>query len=198
MSHSIWRRQLRGWLPPLLVFLVALGALSFYRLVFAGEARAGGRQIERQKAEVKRLTQERRRAERLVKKLRENQGRIEEFRNQRLATEAERLTQLIAEVKDLARRAEVEPSSVRYPEERLQGVGLTRRSIVFSVDGDYGGLRRFINFLELSDLFLTLEEVSLSGRAGRESSKLRISLQVSTLFLDDPVETPPIAGGPSS
>lgn len=198
MSQSIWRRHLRGWLPPLVVFFLALAALLFYRLVFAGEARAGGRQLERRATEVARLTQQRERAEKLVERLRLNQQRIDEFRSQRLATEAERLTQVIAEVKDLARRASVEPSSIRYPEERLQKVGLTRRSIVFSVDGDYGGLRRFINFLELSDLFLTLEEVSLSGRSSGGSSKLRISLQISTLFLDEPEQTPPRGAGATS
>jgi len=190
MRQSIWRRHLRGWLPPLLVFLAALAALLFYRLVFADDARAGWGQLERRASEVGQLTERREEAERLVERLRDNQQRIEEFRGQRLATEAERLTRVIAEVKELARRAGVEPSSVRYPEERLKGVGLTRRSIVFSVDGDYRGLRRFINFLELSDLFLTLEEVSLNGRSG-ESSDLRISLQVSTLFLDPPVEPAP-------
>jgi Tfp pilus assembly protein PilO len=197
VSQSIWRRHLRGWLPPLLVFLIALGGLLFYRLAYADEARAGGRQIERRATEVEGLTEQRERTERLVERLRVNQQRIDQFRRERLATEAERLTQVIAEVKKLARRAGVEPSSIRYPEERLQGVGLTRRSIVFSVDGDYAGLRRFINFLELSDLFLTLEEVSLSGRS-EASSALRISLQVSTLFLDGPWEGPPAAEGPTS
>jgi Tfp pilus assembly protein PilO len=190
VSQSIWRRHLRGWLPPLLVFLAALAALGFYRLVIAGDARAGSRQLERREAEVASLTEQRQRTEQLIERLRDNQQRIEQFRTERLATEAERLTQVIAEVKDLARRAGVEPSSVRYPEELLEGVGLSRRSIVFSVDGDYGGLRRFINFLELSDLFLTLEEVGLTGRSGAESSKLRISLKVSTLFLEAPRPAP--------
>ena len=198
MSQSIWRRHLRGWLPPLLVFLAALGALLFYRLVFADEARAGGRQVERRAAEVAQLSEERERTEQLVERLRDNQKNIEEFRSQRLATQAERLTKVIAEVKDLARRAKVEPSSIRYPEEKLDGVDLTRRSIVFSVDGDYGGLRRFINFLELSDMFLTLEEVSLTGRAGASSSELRISLQVSTLFLNTTAEALPVATGATS
>ena len=197
MSQNIWRRHLRGWLPPLLVFLAALAALGFYRLVIASDARAGGRQLERREADVAGLADERRRTEQLVERLRDNQQRIERFRTERLATEAERLTRVIAEVKDLARRAGVEPSSVRYPEELLKGVGLSRRSIVFSVDGDYGGLRRFINFLELSELFLTLEEVSLSGRSGAESSKLRISLKVSTLFLEVSPPAPDAKGATS-
>jgi len=197
MSQSIWRRHLRGWLPPLLVFLIALGGLLFYRLAYADQARAGGRQIERRATELQGLVEQRERTEGLVERLRANQEQIAQFRGQRLGTEAERLTQVIAEVKDLARRAGVEPSSIRYPEERLQGVELTRRSIVFSVDGDYGGLRRFINFLELSDLFLTLEEVSLSGRSG-DSNALRISLQVSTLFLDGARQDPSAAEGPTT
>ena len=197
MSQSIWRRHMRGWLPPLLVFLAALGALAFYRLVFASEARAGGRQLKRRAGEVVRLTDERKRLEELVERLRDNQQDVEEFRSQRLATEAERLTRLIAEVKDLARRAGVEPSSVRYPEEAIKGVGLSRRSIVFSVDGTYVGLRRFINFLELSELFLILEEVSLAGRPG-DSEALRISLQVSTLFLDEPGSARPAGEVPTS
>ena len=194
MSQSIWRRHLRGWLPPLIVVLVTLTGLRLYRFAFAGEARAGGRQLERRAADVKQLTQERERTERLVERLRANQERIEQFRQQRLATEAERLTEVIAEVKELARRAGVEPSSIRYPQERLKGVGLTRRRVRFSVNGDYAGLRRFINFLELSDMFLTLEEVSLSGRAG-ESNALRISLTVSTLFV---AAAPELAGGSTS
>ncbi len=197
MSQSIWRRQLRSWLPPLLVFLVALGALLFHRLVFASEARTRWGQIERRAAEVEQLTARREKTEQMVARLRSNQDHIEQFRAQRLATEAERLTQVIAEVKELARRAGVEPSTIRYPEERLRGVGLTRRSIVFSVDGDYAGLRRFINFLELSDLFLTLEEISLSGRSG-DSNALRISLQVSTLFLDGGEEPVPASVGATS
>jgi hypothetical protein len=174
-----------------------MGALLSYRFVFAGEARAGGRQVRQRRAQVTQLREQRERTQQLVTHLRNNQRLIETFRSKRLATEAERLTTLIAEVKDLARRAGVEPSSIRYPQESLRGVGLTRRSIVFSVDGDYGGLRRFINFLELSELFLTLEEVSLSGRSG-ESNMLHISLQVSTLFEDAAEEISPAGEIPTS
>lgn len=197
MSRSIWRRHLRGWLPPLIVFLVALGLMSFYRLFYAGEALAGGRLLERREAEVAELSERRQQVQELAERVRTNEEQIARFRNERLATEQLRLTQVIAEVKKQARRAGVEPSSIRYPEQRLKGVGLTKRSIVFSVDGDYPALRRFINFLELSDLFLTLEEVSLSGSAGG-SGRLRISLEVSTLFLDEPAPPASAAAGATS
>lgn len=195
MSRSIWRRHLRGWLPPLLVFLVNLALFSVYGLVFAGEERAGGRLLDRREAEVGELRQRRRELADLVRRMQVTQQRLEEFRDQRLATEARRLTQVIAEVKELATRAGVKPSSISYPEVQLKQLGLSKRSFVFSVDGDYAALRRLINFLELSDHFLTLEQVSLSGRSG-EAGGLRISLQISTLFLDP--ETVPAAAGASS
>ena len=44
-------------------------------------------------------------------------------------------------------------------------------------------------------MFLILEEISQSGRYG-ESNALRISLRVSTLFLDEP--TPPVVEGTTS
>ena len=192
MSRGIWRRQLRGLMPALLVFALNLGLLSVYRLVFAGEARARGQLVRGRQTEVADLAVQRRKTEELVERVRRNEVQIREFRSQRLATEEQRLTQVLAEVKKLARQAGVEPSSIRYPEERMREVGMTKRSIVFSVDGDYAGLRRFINFLELSELFLALEEVSLAGRSG-DGGGLRISLEVSTLFLD-PEAAAPAAG----
>ena len=75
MSQSIWRRHLRGWLPPLLVFLIALSALLFYRFVYADEELAGGRQIERHAREVERLSEERERIEGLVERLRARRKR---------------------------------------------------------------------------------------------------------------------------
>ena len=58
---------------------------------------------------------------------------------------------------------------------------MSRRTITFSVDGSYAQLRQLINFIELSDSFLILDEVSLRGN-DVEGTPLRISLKLSTLF----------------
>lgn len=184
MSQSIWWRHLRFWLPALALVVVNIGVLTFYRMVYADEAQARGRLLARREAELAALTEKRQATEEIVTAAQRNRQRVRQFRGQRLGTERRRLTEVIAEVKELARRAGLEPSSIRYPAEPLTEYGLTSRSIVFSVDGDYAALRRFVNFLELSERFLTLEEVTLSGRQGSDDS-LRISLQVSTLFLAD-------------
>ena len=180
-NADVWRERWTLWLPALLFLALNLGLLSAYRLVFAGQAKLLSGWLERDGQELRRLEVERARLEELVRSASVNQERIERFYSERLSTESERLTKIIAEVKDLARRAEVEPSAINYPGEEFEEYDLLKRSIVFSVEGTYVGLRRFINFLELSESFLTLEEVRLSeGSDG--GPKLRINLKVYTLF----------------
>jgi Tfp pilus assembly protein PilO len=108
---------------------------------------------------------------------------LDELYLNRFSTEAERLTRLISEVKRLAKRAGLEPSSISYPVETIDDYGLVRMSLVFGVTGTYPQLRTLVNLLELSDLFLVLERVGLSNSA---SSTLGMSLQISTFFVREP------------
>jgi len=95
-------------------------------------------------------------------------------------------------VKSLAQRAGVEASTFRYPEEDLEDFDLLRRSIAFSVEGSYAQLRQFINFIEVSDHFLMLEDVRLN-EVGQGDSTIRVQLSVSSLFLrKSPQATPEI------
>jgi hypothetical protein len=107
---------------------------------------------------------------------------VASFYQDRLSTESARLTRIIAEVKELASRAGLSPSQITYPSEPLEDYGLRRRGFVFQVDGTYADLRKLVNLLELSDSFLTLEKVDLSGADG---GRLRIQLRLSTLFAAD-------------
>jgi hypothetical protein len=75
------------------------------------------------------------------------------------------------------------------------GYGLVRRSIVFTVNGTYEELRRFVNFLELSDNFVTLEDVGLSERGS--GGDLRIALRLSILVLAEGVDPSRLARDPS-
>jgi Tfp pilus assembly protein PilO len=101
----------------------------------------------------------------------------------RFSTQAERLTQLITEVKRLAQRAGLEPKSISYPEETLDDYGLVRMSLVFGVEGSYPQLRMLVNLLEHSDLFLVLKRVALNNS---NSSTLGINLELSTFFVREP------------
>lgn len=184
-SRIVWRRMLKLWLPALVLLVVNLGVLSTYRFLLAGQAQMGSARVQRLSGELEQLQSRRAALEQLVAKAEANRLRIREFRSGWLSTKPERLTRVISEVKELAQRAGVQASSFQYPEELLEDHGLTRQSIVFSASGTYQSLRQFINLIELSDLFLILEEVRLS-EVGQEQAEVRVDFRVSTLFESDP------------
>ena len=67
----------------------------------------------------------------------------------------------------------------------MEDHGLVRRNVNFGVTGTYDQLRTFINFLELTDQFLTLESVNLGGGAAERDPRLRIRLSLATYFVRD-------------
>lgn len=191
-ATELWRRRALLWAPALAFFVLAAGALGLYHARFAGEAEISERALERARGALAELTAERRALERDLERIRTNRTALASFYGQRLATESERLTRVIAEVKDLAERSGLSPGAISYPDERLEGFGLRRRSFVFAVQGSYSDLRRLINLLELSPSFLTLEEVRLNEGGG--GGRLGISLRLSTLFAAEDAE--PLGGAP--
>lgn len=178
---EIWRQHLGLWLPALVFCLLNVGVFSTYRLVFAGQAQLRKGRLARDQGELAELEARHAVLADLVQRATANREKIDRLYSEWLTPERQRLTRIISEVKELARRAGVEPTVINYPEEELEDFGLVKRSIVFTVEGDYGALRRLINFLELSESFLTLEEVRLA-EGGRGQPRLRINLKISTLF----------------
>jgi Tfp pilus assembly protein PilO len=177
-----WRRRIALWLPALVFFLAALGALLAYPLRFAGRAEVTQEELTEARQELAELGRQRQDIESRFSDITGTRRAVGHFYEERLSTESARLTRVIAEVKDLASRAGMQPQQISYPTEALEEFGLRRRSFVFQVDGSYADLRKFINLLELSDSFLTLEQVGLSGAAG---GQLSIQLRLSTLFAVD-------------
>lgn len=174
-----WRLRVWFWVGVGLC-VVNAALLSTYRGVYAGRFQA----LEDEIAEVRNLrtrtTQEVARREGQVATVEATRSRVESLYRQGFATERERLTDLIREVKELANRSGLRPGSISYPEEQLEQYGLVEKSLVFTVEGNYGQLRRLINQLETTDTFVALESISLS----EATPNLRIDLRLSTLFSD--------------
>ena len=84
----------------------------------------------------------------------------------------------------MARQSGVRASGFRYPEEVIEELDLVRREIVFSAEGSYKAMRRFLHSLERSDQFLVLENIGVNDSGGG-SSDVRVRVEVSTLFLGD-------------
>lgn len=180
-SSEIWRLRAWLWVPALLFFLANATAYSIYRFGFADRVAALEEDMDERREELAPLQQEGQRLQRLIQRAESNQRLIQQLYAEKFPTRSAGMTRMQAEVKRLARQAGLDPRDFSYPEEAIEEHGLIKRSFLFSVHGTYVELRRFINLLELSPSFLTLEQVTLSG-GGEDGEELQISLRLSTLF----------------
>lgn len=189
---EIWRRRLWVWVPALVFFLANATAFTVYRFGFSDRVHSLEEDLDREHRELAPLASRRQELERLLALSRRNQQEIARLYSESFATRSQRLTAVTAEVKSLARKAGLDPQTLTYPEQDIEEYGLVKRSFAFPVEGTYLELRRFINLLELSSSFLTLEEVQLAGGGGdEESGELRMTLRLSTLFALEPGAAPP-------
>ena len=181
IGGGAWRANTRWWVPALIFLLANVLLLSAYRLVLAGQSQLRTSRIERAQEELLRLRTERRGLDERIERVRASHDAIDDFYTERLSSENVRLTRILAEVRQLATNAGLAPTSINYGKEEIEDHGLLRRSIDFTVEGSYLEFRRFVNLLELSDSFLTLEQVGLR-ESDESGNNLRITLSVSTLF----------------
>jgi hypothetical protein len=164
---EIWRQRLWVWVPALVFFLANATAYTVYRFGFADRVASLRQDLKDEKQKLDPLSARKRKLEGLLALSERNEVEIRKLYADTFATRKQRLTEITAEVKTLARKAGLDPRSLSYPETKIQRYGLIKRSFIFQVEGSYLELRKLINLLELSDSFLTLEEVTLSeGNAG--------------------------------
>ena len=182
--QALVSRRLWIWLPALLFFALNLTLFSAYRLVYAGQVDLLEAQIQRSERELRDLEGRSNRLAIALGDALEARDQVRELYQTGFSTERQRLTRILEEVKDLARRAGLEPDAISYPEEEIEDFGLINKAFVFNVEGSYMDLRKLINFLELTESFLTLEEIRLAETEGRRG-QLRISLRLSTLFAEE-------------
>jgi Tfp pilus assembly protein PilO len=181
--HAIWQENWRGWAAPLALVALALASLVLYQLRYSGRVAALDSRLEETRARLASLEARRAKLEQAAARAAANRQALAGLYDGPLGPERERLTRIIAEVKQLAARAGMRPDAISYPLEEIKDYNLVKKSVAFSVGGSYAGLRQLINFLELTSSFLTLEQVSLSEASG--SGDLAIRLQISTLFADE-------------
>ena len=178
---EIWRQRLWIWVPALLFFAANLGAFVVYTVGYEGRLDALDDTLSQQEKTLKTLAGEQREAQAMLNRVRTNQQQVEQLYDERLSTRSRRLTGITAEVKALAQKAGLVPRTFSYPEENIEEFGLIRRSYVFRVGGTYAELRKFINLIEASRSFLSINELRVNG-SQEGSGELELSIQLSTLF----------------
>lgn len=190
-SPSIWRENWKVWVPAAVVFAVAAGLLGLYLVSYGDRVAMLRSRLEGERGRLEGLRSDHSRLEAARQRLGVNQSRVLEFYDQRLSTERLRFTAVIAEVRELARRAGLEPRQISYPKTDMLDQNLVKKGIVFSVTGTYDDLRQFLNLIELSDRFVAVEEIGLQTDAS-SSGTLTIGLSLSAWFASESVA--PAAG----
>lgn len=185
---AVWRHKPALWAVPLAVVVVNLLALLLFQTAFAGRVDALKRSYDRQAERFERLRAESGRAENFVAQLEAQEQAGELLYGEYFATEGERFIGAVRKVRGLAREAGMDPKTFSYPKDQVESYGLVRRGLNFPVTGTYEQLRRFMNLLELTDEFVTLEEVQLGdvkgARGGNADPRLEVRLRLSTIFVD--------------
>lgn len=181
-QSEVWRLRAWVWVPALLFFLANAVAFSVYRFGYAGQVKSLEADIGEVQKQLQPLSLRRKELERRLQRASGAEAAVRELYDERFSTRSQRMTAVMAEVKSLARRAGLNPRSISYPEVAIEDYGLVKRSFVFPVEGTYIELRQFLNLLELSDSFLTLEAVTLGEAGGDQGPELRMNLTISTLF----------------
>lgn len=184
---ELFRRHVWTWSVPLVVLLINVA----WTVAFGSGARLRAAdlesRLERAREEHASVASVRAEREQLWIGVTENRERLRSLYAERFATERERLTGILAELRDLAARTDLEPRTISYPEDELEDYDLLRRSFVFRVDGSYANLRQFLHLLELSPSFLAVEQLQV-GETGRGG--LSVAIQLSTLFSNEPASEP--------
>jgi Tfp pilus assembly protein PilO len=184
-SGQIWRQRTWVWVPALLFFIANLAVLSTYRIRYAGQAQSLNDRLKDQVTRLAELDQQRQERQAMITTLQLNDAAVRQLYDERFSTRKRRLVDFTREVQAMATKAGLRPLTMAYPEETIESFDLIRRSFDFTVDGTYADLRRFVQELELSRSFITLDAISVSGQADA-GSELQLELHLSTYFARDP------------
>jgi len=198
------------------VLLIVLGVLLFanigffftYRVQYQSRLQALDDRLAQAEGQLEQARTARVRAEQTYRSYKQIETDVDRIYNQHWATQSERLTAMISEVKRLTVASSLVPTTVTYSQnavaakKQLRGatnaprrvqrdsIGATEVGITFGVHGTYAQVRRLINLLELSDQFVIISQIGLSAREGQV---LDLNLLIKTLFREDDLR----ATGPS-
>jgi hypothetical protein len=87
-----------------------------------------------------------------------------------------------AELDEVAKKSGVQIQSVGFRHADLAGRNLTQVDLDAIVNGDYGGIVRFMNNLQRSNSFYIVESLSLQAEGQGGGSAMRIGLHMRTYF----------------
>jgi F0F1-type ATP synthase membrane subunit b/b' len=183
----IWREH-RTLLIVLGVLFVANAIFFFtYRVQYETRLQALDTRLKQAEDELQRARNKRMAAEQQLASYNKAQADLENLYNRTWSTKAQRLTALINELKRMSVETQLDPNSISFSQAQDKDAQKTGRpgmsvvTITFSVNGTYQQIRRLINRLELSNQFVIIDAIHLSGSASAHNN-LTLDLRLKTIF----------------
>lgn len=123
---------------------------------------------------------------------------LDTFYRDVLSTKQDRMTAFQGELRDIAVKFHIDPSTITYAKEESKKDQIVKFSATMPLNGSYENLRQFMSAIENSDNFMTISNILLAD--SKEGGViLGLSITVCTYFFD-PELTPkqePGAGRPA-
>jgi hypothetical protein len=119
-------------------------------------------------------------------------GRLDQFYSDRLGTQLERMTRIQQGLRAIASEFRVDPESIDYTTNDIEGSDLIRFQVTLPLVGGYPNLRHFIDRVETAPFLAVIDSIELAG--SREGgAMLSLTIRISTYFRGPGIEKP--AGG---
>jgi Tfp pilus assembly protein PilO len=186
----IWREK-RALLILLAALLLGNTVFFFtYRVQYEKRLQSLDARLQEAEASLQRAHNKRKAAEQQLASYRKVQDDLQTLYNSRWATEPQRLTALINEIKRLAVASQLVPPTYSFTrvadrEAGRSGIGTATVAITFTVHGSYQQIRQLINRLELSNQFVIIDGINLASGGGADVP-LTLNLRLKTLFRETP------------
>ena len=126
----------------------------------------------------------------LVAQYDEETKRLDDFYDNVLGSQMDRMTPIQKEVRSIASEFHIDPEAIDYNPQESPGTGMTLFQITIPLVGGYPNLRQFINRIESSRHLLIVDSVELTG-AREGGAMLSLTIKISTVFHAPPVVAAP-------
>ncbi|KIH76450.1 type IV pilus assembly protein PilO [Geoalkalibacter ferrihydriticus] len=179
---ALWRQNR---VAPVVLALLLMANIALYLLAAQALAPRAGQlqqQLLRQQAQLR--EQEQRGVDQVSPRAIHRQGQQDLAAFFAAIPPREDLSRLVGEIFNLANEAGLAIERITYDPQRLREAPLLAYTLVFSVNGSYEQLKRFVFSLEHSPRIIALDEISFSaGDAARRTTTL--NLRFTTYFQAD-------------
>jgi hypothetical protein len=192
--NGMWREH--RVLLIILALLLAANTIFFftYRVQYENRLRELDARLDQTRAQLDAAKNTRLLAEQQLAGYRKIEKDIRDIYDNEWSTQNARLTSFIAEVMRLAAKSEMVPRTYSFVGSASTKSGANRKgsesasevAVSFNVEGTYEQVRRLINFLELSDQFIIIDQIALGAAGGETTDRLNMTVRVKTLFRDTP------------